>query len=155
MILFWFGTCILLSFENSVWHNWSFYIFATLFLVSVNPQISIEATSSACVNVIFSYCHDFFFLSKESTWNFDRRVSSMTNVKSPRVALDLQFVADHHFNVWFDDFTLVKQVIRCNIIYFYYLSKKKKNLLIFFISIKMIKILRKTFYSKLCVFPLT
>ena len=50
----------------------------------------------------------------------------MTNVKSPRVALDLQFVADHHFNVGFDDFTLVKQVIRCNIIYFYYLSKKKK-----------------------------
>ena len=49
----------------------------------------------------------------------------MTNVKSIWVASDMQFVADQHFNVGFDDFTLVKQVIRCNIIYFYYLSKKK------------------------------
>ena len=28
----------------------------------------------------------------------------------------MQFVADHHFNVGFDDFTLVKQLIKCNII---------------------------------------
>ena len=65
----------------------------------------------------------------------------------------MQFVADHHFNVGFDDSTLVKQVIRCNIINFF---TYKKILLIFYFSAKILKILSKLFFflffPKLC-FP--
>ena len=63
----------------------------------------------------------------------------------------MQFVADHHFNVGLDDFTPVKQVIRCNIINFF---TYKKILLIFYFSAKILKILSKNFFFffKLC-FP--